>query len=228
VQVAIGVFPGFTALDAVGPMQLFGEVPGNVVVLCAERRGRLDDEDRRLHLDIEHTFADVTRPDLVVVPGGCASGRFPDDYGPVIDWVRTTHADATYTTSVCMGALVLGEAGLLDGRAATAHWRSRDALVRYGARPSSQRVVFDDKVVTATGMTAGIDLALALILRLHGAATAQAIQLVVEYDPQPPFDTGAVDKAPPEVAALAEDFLTRTDRTRHELWPGGRNYASSR
>ncbi len=154
------------------------------------------------------------------------SGSSPDDYGPVIEWIAATHAEATYTTSVCMGALVLGEAGLLDGRAATAHWRAGDVVSRYGARPSTERVVFDGKVVTAAGVTAGIDLALALVARLDGPTTAQALQLIVEYDPQPPFDTGTVAKAPPEIAALAEELLTRTDGIRRTRWPGGRNYES--
>jgi putative intracellular protease/amidase len=224
-QVAIALYPGFTVLDAIGPYQVFNEVPDSDVVVCAARPGRLDDEDRQLHFDIDHTFDDITRPDVLLVPGGCTPARIPQDYQLVIDWIRAAHEHTTYTTSVCTGSLLLGAAGLLDGLEATTHWRSYERLPGYGARPTAQRVVFQDKVVTGAGVSAGIDLALAVVARLHGPETAQAIQLLIEYDPQPPFDTGAPPKASAEIRALAADISARTDGgTRKAAWPHGRRY----
>jgi putative intracellular protease/amidase len=223
-QIAIGLYPGFTVLDAMGPYQVFIEHPDTDTIVCAARRGRLDDEDRQLHLDIDHTFDEITKPDVVLVPGGCASGRLPDDYGPVIDWIRAAHEHTTYTTSVCTGALLLGAAGLLDGLEATTHWAAYERLRGYGAQPTARRVVFQGKVVTGAGVSAGIDLALAVLGALRGPEAAQALQLMVEYDPQPPFDTGAPSKAPPDVKALADDLSTRIGQRRRTLWPHGRNY----
>ncbi|MGH9214294.1 MAG: DJ-1/PfpI family protein [Acidimicrobiales bacterium] len=224
-QIAIGLYPGFTVLDGIGPYQVFNELPDTEVVVCAARRGRLDDEDRQLHLDMDHTFDDITRPDVLLVPGGCTPARIPDNYGPVIDWIRAAHEHTTYTTSVCTGALLLGAAGLLEGLEATTHWRAYERLRSYGAQPTSQRVVFQGKVVTGAGVSAGIDLALAVVARLHGPETAQALQLIIEYDPQPPFDTGAPSKASPDVQAMANDIVGRTDGdARLALWPDGRKY----
>jgi putative intracellular protease/amidase len=224
-QVAIGLYPGFTVLDAIGPYQVFAEVPDMEVLVCAERRGRLDDEDRQLHFDIEHTFDDIPQPEVLLVPGGCTPDRIPDDYRAVIDWIRSAHEHTTYTTSVCTGSVLLGAAGLLDGLEATTHWRAYDRLRAYGIEPTAQRVVFQGKVVTGAGVSAGIDLALAVVAKLQGAEAAQAVQLLVEYDPQPPFDTGAPSKVSPEVRALAEDLSSRTDGgTRRALWPQGRKY----
>jgi putative intracellular protease/amidase len=223
-QIAIGLYPGFTVLDAIGPYQVFAEVPDVQTIVCAARRGRLDDEDRQLHFDIDHTFDEVTQPDVLLVPGGCSSGRLPDDYGPVIDWIRAAHEHTTYTTSVCTGALLLGAAGLLDGLEATTHWSAYERLRGYGAHPTAQRVVFQDRIVTGAGVSAGIDLALAVIAALQGPEDAQAVQLMIEYDPHPPFDTGAPAKAPSDVRARADELTARIGDARRSLWPDGRNY----
>jgi putative intracellular protease/amidase len=224
-QIAVGLYPGFTVLDAIGPYQVFAELPDTETVVCAARQGRLDDEDRQLHFDIDHTFEQITQPDILLVPGGCTPDLVPDAYEPVIDWIRSAHEHTTYSTSVCTGSLLLGAAGLLDGLAATTHWRCYELLSGYGARPTGQRVVFQGKVVTGAGVSAGIDLALAVVARLHGSETAQAVQLQIEYDPQPPFDTGAPTKASPHVRALADDFTARVDGgKRRALWPNGRKY----
>ncbi len=201
-QIAIGLYPGFTALDAIGPYQVFANVPGADVVLCAERRGALDDDNGLLHLRVEHTFADVPRPDVLLVPGGLVTRRIASQNGPIVDWIRAAHSTTTYTTSVCTGALLLGAAGLLAGLRATTHWMAYDHLRAYGAQPTEERVVVEGKVVTAAGVSAGIDLALTLVGWTHGAETAQAIQLGIEYDPQPPFDAGAPSKAPTAIRDL--------------------------
>jgi len=201
-QVAFGLYPGLTMLDFIGPYQVFSNVPGLDVVVCAEKTGRLDDDNGLLHLDIDHTFADVTNPDITIVPGGFVTRRLARDKDAIVSWVGETHATTTYTASVCTGALLLGAAGLLDGLDATTHWCAYDELARYGARPTEQRVVRQGKIWTAAGVSAGIDLALTLVAETHGPEMAQAIQLGIEYDPQPPYDAGSPSKADPGIVEL--------------------------
>ncbi len=207
-QIAIGLYEGFTALDAIGPYAVFTQVPDATVVLCADHTGRVRDDTGLLRLDVEHTFADVSHPDITLVPGGLVTRRLARDGGPIVDWLRAVHPTTTYTTSVCTGALLLGAAGLLDGRQASTHWLAAEQLREHGAEPSGQRVVFDGKIVTGAGVSAGIDLALTLVGMQHGPATAQAIQLGIEYDPQPPYDAGAPHKAPPEIRDLVTEVMT--------------------
>lgn len=201
-QLAIALYPGFTALDAIGPYQVLTHVPGAETVLVAERRGRLSDDAGLLHLEIEHRFDEVPRPDVLLVPGGLITRRIAVSGNPIVEWVRAAHETTTYTTSVCTGALVLGAAGILDGLRATTHWCAFDHLASHGASPTEERVVFEGKVATAAGVSAGIDLALTLVGRLWGDDVAQAIQLGIEYDPAPPFDAGSPEKAPPELVEL--------------------------
>jgi transcriptional regulator GlxA family with amidase domain len=201
-QIAIGLYPEFTALDAIGPYQVLTQVPGVEVVLCAAETGRLSDDNGLLHLDIEHTFADVPRPDLLLVPGGFVTRRLARDRDPIVDWIAAAHEHTTYTTSVCTGALLLGAAGVLEGLDATTHWFAYDELASYGARPTEQRVVQQGKVWTAAGVSAGIDLALTLAAEVWGPEVSQAIQLGIEYDPRPPFDCGAPSKADPAILEL--------------------------
>jgi transcriptional regulator GlxA family with amidase domain len=210
-QIAIAVFPQFTALDAMGPYQVFAEVPGSEVVLCAAQRGRVSDDKGLLQLEVEHTFADVTTPDVLVVPGGVITRRMARDGDPVIDWVAAAHPHTTYTTSVCTGALLLGAAGLLDGLPATTHWFSYDALRAQGAIPTEQRVVMEGKIATAAGVSAGIDLAFTMVGKLWGPEVAQAVQLGMEYDPQPPYDSGAPSKAAPEIRELVATVLDEAE-----------------
>lgn len=201
-QIAIGLYPEFTALDAIGPYQVLTQIPGVEVVVCAERAGRLSDDNGLLHFEIEHTFADVERPDVTLVPGGFVTRRLARDRYPIVDWLAATHPTTTFTTSVCTGALLLGAAGLLKGLDATTHWFAYDELASYGARPTEQRVVRQDRIWTAAGVSAGIDLALTLTAELFGPEVAQAVQLGIEYDPQPPFDSGSPSKADPEILEL--------------------------
>ena len=205
-QIAIALYPELTALDFVGPYQVFANLPGAEIVLCAEQRGRLQD-DTVLAIEVEHTFDDVPRPDVLLVPGGFITRKIARDGGPIVDWVRQAHETTQWTTSVCTGSLILGAAGLLQGKTATTHWGSYDHLAAYGATPTEQRVVRDGKVVTAAGVSSGIDLALWLVGEWAGPETAQAIQLGIEYDPQPPFDAGAPSKAPAEILELVRALV---------------------
>lgn len=211
-QIAIGLFAEFTALDAIGPYQVFTNLPGADVVVCAAQPGIVSDDQNLLHLDVHHTFADVPAPDVLVVPGGVVTRRLARDDDPVIDWIHAAHPHTTYTASVCTGSLLLGAAGLLEGLTATTHWASYDVLRSYGAEPTEQRVVDAGKIFTAAGVSSGIDLALTLVARLAGPEVAQAIQLGIEYDPQPPFDAGAPSKAPAELVDLVRSMITDAEQ----------------
>jgi transcriptional regulator GlxA family with amidase domain len=207
VQIAIGLYPEFTALDFVGPYQVFTNLPGAEVVLCAAEPGRVSDDNGLLHLDVPASFADVPAPDLLLVPGAIVTRRLAKERHPIVDWIRAAHETTTWTTSVCTGALLLGAAGLLDGLPATTHWAAYDDLAGYGAKPTEQRVVIEGKIATAAGVSAGIDLALTLVGLMQGPEIAQAIQLAIEYDPQPPYDSGAPSKAAPEIRELVEGVM---------------------
>jgi putative intracellular protease/amidase len=204
-QIAIGLYPEFTALDAIGPYQVLTLLPGAEVVVCAEKKGLLPDDNGLLNFDITHTFDDVPNPDVLLVPGGIITRRLARDNDPIVDWIRSAHEHTTYTTSVCTGSLLLGAAGLLEGKLATTHWLSYEILESYGAIATEQRVVREGKIFTAAGVSAGIDLALTLVAELADEGTAQALQLAIEYDPQPPFDSGAPSKADPGIRELVTE-----------------------
>jgi putative intracellular protease/amidase len=199
-QIAIVLFDGFTVLDAVGPYQVLRGLPGAEVVFVAERPGPVADDSDNAHVSAGAVFADVPSPDIIVVPGGPGeAGQL--DGGPLQQWLLAADEQTQWMTSVCTGSLVLARAGLLAGRRATSHWLALDELKRLGAVPAGERVVFDGKYVTAAGVSAGIDMGLALAGRIAGDAVAQAIQLGIEYDPQPPYDAGSPAKAPEAIVA---------------------------
>ncbi len=197
-QIAIPLFDRFTALDAVGPHQVLSHLPGAEVIFVAERAGGIRDESGTLVLTAQAALADVPRPDIVVVPGGPGQAGQMDP-GPLRDWLRAADETSSWTTSVCTGALILAAAGLLDGRAATTYWLALDELGRLGAKPCQRRYVFDGKYVTAAGVSAGLDMALALAGRIGGDELAMRIQLAIEYDPQPPHDAGSPLTAPADL-----------------------------
>ena len=199
-QIAILLYDRFTALDAVGPYEVLSRLPGAHVVFVAERTGPVSADSGDLRLVADAALADVTGPDILVVPGGPGQETQMAD-GSVHDWLRAADQASTWTTSVCTGSLILAAAGLLRGKHATSHWLAVDQLAALGVTPRHQRVVFDGKYVTAAGVSAAIDMALALAGRMTGDDTAQAVQLGLEYDPQPPYDAGTPDKAPAEIVA---------------------------
>jgi transcriptional regulator GlxA family with amidase domain len=201
VQIAILIFDGLTALDAIGPYEVLSRVPGAEVRFVGKQQGPKRTDTGGLGLEADLAIRELPRAEVVLIPGGAGSRPLMQD-PEVLDWVRAVHRDSTWTTSVCTGALVLGAAGILDGKRATTHWAFMDRLAQLGAKPVAERVVEDGKVVTAAGVSAGIDMALTLAGRLAGDQVAQAIQLGIEYDPQPPFDTGSPTKASPELVEL--------------------------
>jgi len=198
-QVAIVLYDQFTLLDAIGPYQVLIGLPGAEVVFAAERTGRVITGGRGLQLHVDNTLADVPQPDVVVVPGGPGAEADQLADGPLHDWLRAVDQTSQWTTSVCTGSLILASAGLLTGRRASTYWMAMDELERLGAKPVTDRVVFDGKYMTAAGVSSGIDGALALAGRIAGDPVAQEIQLGIEYDPQPPYDAGSPTKAPDAV-----------------------------
>ena len=203
-QIAFALYPGFTALDLVGPFQVLADVPGHEVVLVAERPGPVDDHTGRCPLVATHAFGEVLTPDVVVVGGALVDHR-PDE--ATVRWLTAVHPSTTWTTSVCTGSTYLAAAGLLDGIDATGHWARVERLEQLGAVYTDQRVVERGKILTAAGVSSGIDMALVLLDRLHGEDIARSVQLAIEYDPDPPFDAGSPTKAGPETVAFVRAVL---------------------
>ncbi|HEY1273453.1 MAG TPA: DJ-1/PfpI family protein [Thermoleophilaceae bacterium] len=200
-QVAIPIYDKFTALDCVGPYEVLSRLPGAEVKFLAAEAGPVRTETRMLSIVAEGVYEDMPNPEVLVVPGGFGTRRLLDD-DRILDWIRGVHETSEWTTSVCTGALLLGAAGILDGLEATTHWVELPNLAHFGAHPSESRVIEQGKVITAAGVSAGIDMALTLAARIAGDEVAQAIQLGIEYDPQPPFDAGSPAKAPKAAADL--------------------------
>lgn len=199
-QIVIPLFDRFTALDAVGPHQVLHHLPDAEVIFAAERVRGITDESGTLTLQSQAAYADVPGPDIIVVPGGPGQAAQMTP-GPLQDWLIEADKTSTWTTSVCTGALILAAAGLLDGRAATTYWLALDELGRLGATAKRERYVFDGKYVTGAGVSAGIDMALALAGRVAGDEVAKSIQLGIEYDPHPPYQSGSPATASQETIA---------------------------
>jgi transcriptional regulator GlxA family with amidase domain len=206
-EIALLLYDGLAPLDAVGPYEVMRNVPGWNVRTVAKRTGAVRSEDGSLGLLADVALADLTAPDLVLVPGGAGNRPLLADQ-ELLDWLRTVDRATKWTTSVCTGSLLLGAAGLLEGRRATTNWLVLDSLRDFGAEPVGGRFVEDGKVITAAGVTAGIDMALHLVAREVGPEVAQAVQLGIEYDPDPPFDSGSPEKAPAEIVELVRRVAT--------------------
>lgn len=200
-HVAIPLYPRFTALDVVGPYTVLAFAPGWTVTLVAAEPGPVTDDVGSLTMHATAAYGDLARPDVILVPGGPGTAQAMGDRA-LLDWIAAAHPHARWTTSVCSGSFLLGAAGLLTGRRATTHWGWLDRLAAIGAVPVGERIVRDGDIVTAAGVSAGIDMALVLLGEATDDQTAQAVQLAMEYDPQPPYDIGS------PTTALAETALT--------------------
>ena len=209
-RIAIPLFPRFTALDAIGPYEVLQQVPAFDITFVGHATGEVRSDHGMLGVTVDAAFEDMPDPDVIVFPGGATRPLQSD--ARVLDWVRSAHAGTIFTTSVCTGALVLGAAGLLDGLTATTHWGAYSELAAWGATPTAERVVehLDRRIITAAGVSAGIDMALRLTELLADRTAAQASQLMIEYDPQPPFDCGTRSKAGAEVMARALEYDARS------------------
>ena len=200
-RIAILVFDKVTALDAIGPYEVLSRLPGAELTFVAKEPGPKRTDTGMLGLSADASLGELPDPDVLLVPGGEGNRPLLGDE-EVLGWLRTADASSVWTTSVCTGALVLGAAGLLDGKRATTHWAYRDRLAEFGATPVAERVVIDGKLATAAGVSAGLDMALALAAKLTHEDVARAIQLGIEYDPAPPFDSGSPEKAGDDLVNL--------------------------
>ncbi|SEH48761.1 DJ-1/PfpI family protein [Mycolicibacterium rutilum] len=208
-QIAIMVYPGFTALDFIGPYEVLRNLPGAEVRFVWHEPGPITADSGVLLIGATHSFDETPSPDIVLIPGGLTSFEHARDE-KVLDWVRRAHATSTWTTSVCSGSVILAAAGVLKGRRATSHWMALPMLKPFGVQTvGDQRIVHDDKVLTAAGVSAGIDLGMWLFGQIAGDAKARAVQLVIEYDPQPPYDSGHLSKASAATKATASALLSR-------------------
>lgn len=221
-QIAILLYPGFTALDFIGPYEVLRNLPDTEIRFVWHEPGPIAADSAVLLIGATHTFAETPAPDLVLIPGGMSTFEHARDE-VVLDWVRRAHESAAWTASVCSGSLILAAAGVLRGKRATSHWMVVPMLRTFGVTPvSDERIVHQGDVVTAAGVSAGIDLGLWLAGRLGGDARAQAIQLAIEYDPQPPFDSGHLSKASPATKASATALLTKQTVAGGQIGPSMR------
>jgi putative intracellular protease/amidase len=205
--IAIPMFERFTALDAIGPYEVLQRIPSIDVVFVGHQRGEVRSDNDMLGMMVDKSFAELTQPDVVVFPGGIGTRVLINDT-EVLDWVREAHEHSVFTTSVCTGGLVLAAAGLLTGLTATTHWRVQELFNSLGAQYVPQRVVehLPQRIITAAGVSSGIDMALRLVELLVNREAAEASQLMIEYDPQPPFDSGDLAKASEATKELAQEF----------------------
>src|SRR5215218_1296996 len=200
-KIAVLLYEGFTALDAIGPYEVLRSVPGWEVEFVARQAGEVRTDSGVVGLIADRSLEEVGAPEILLVPGGKGSRPAMEDR-EILDWLRRVDETTKWTTSVCTGSLLLGAAGLLEGRQATGHWAWLEPLRELGADPIGGRYVEDGKTITAAGVSAGIDMALYLVGREVGPDIAQAIQLGIEYDPDPPYDAGSPEKAPAEIVEL--------------------------
>lgn len=212
IDIVVPIFDRLTALDAVGPYETLQRLPGATVTFISNSVGEIRTENGFLGLMADATYADKPNPDVIVVPGGVGTRVAMLDE-ELLEWLRSAHEHTKFTTSVCTGSIVLGAAGLLDGLTATTHWSTYNTLEEQGAIATGTRVVehLDQRIITAAGVSSGIDMALRLSELLVDDIAAKAMQLMIEYDPQPPFDSGSVDKSTDEVMTRLVEYSVDKD-----------------
>lgn len=204
-RIAVALFDRVTALDAIGPYEVLQRLPGAKVCFVGHRKGEIRTDNGFLGLTVDMTLDELPAPDIVLVPGGVGTRPLVKD-DAILDWIRRAHETSQFTTSVCTGSLLLAAAGLLDGLKATTHFSALPLLAKYGAVPTSERVVRERRILTAAGVSSGIDMALRLAEIICGETTAKALQLMIEYDPQPPHDAGALSKVDAAVLMRVQEL----------------------
>ncbi len=218
-QIAIVVYPGFTALDFIGPYEVLRNLPDAEVRFVWHEPGPIAADSGVLLIGATHSFDETPSPDVLLVPGGMTTFEHARDE-KLLDWVRRAHQTATWTASVCSGSVILAAAGLLEGKRATSHWIVVPMLKTFGVTPiGDERIVHEGDIVTCAGVSAGIDLAMWLAGQIVGEARAKAIQLAIEYDPQPPFDSGHLSKASAATKATATAMLGKETVKAGQLVP---------
>jgi putative intracellular protease/amidase len=209
-RIAVALFEQVTALDAIGPYEVLQRLPDAEVRFVGHQKGEVRTDNGFLGLTVDYTFDEVPHPDVLLIPGGVGTRALVHD-DVILDWIRGAHETSQFTTSVCTGSLLLAAAGLLEGRKATTHFSARPLLLKYGATPSEERVVQEGKIITAAGVSSGIDMALHLAELIADTTTSKALQLMIEYDPQPPHDAGALHKVDAAVLARVQELAQHKD-----------------
>jgi putative intracellular protease/amidase len=209
-QIVIPLYDRFTALDAVGPYEVLSRVPDARVTFAGVEARPFTTDTGMLTIQADAALADLPTPEVLLVPGGPGSTAAAEDEA-LVGWIRSAHETSRWTTSVCTGSELLGAAGILEGLEATTYWADMDMLERYGAKPTERRVVEQGKIITAAGVSSGIDMALTLVARMTHDEVAKAIQLGIEYDPDPPFDSGSTRTASPETIELVRATIAARD-----------------
>jgi transcriptional regulator GlxA family with amidase domain len=211
-EIAVYLYPGMTAFDAIGPYDILSSgIPDSIIRFVAKERGLVRMDSQMLSLNADYAIREINSADILLIPGGGATPKQMQDQ-EVLAWVRRIHEKSKWTASVCTGSLILAAAGLLKGLEATTHWAAMENLSIFGAKPSRRRVVKQGKIITAAGVSAGIDMALSLVALECGIEQAKAVQLVIEYDPEPPFDTGSIEKASAEMVTKVKASLLEYTR----------------
>jgi transcriptional regulator GlxA family with amidase domain len=196
-KIAMLLFDNYTALDVIGPYEVLSKIPDSKIYLVAVKPGIYMDI-KGLQLSAGYSLKDIENPDILVIPGGFGIDSVLNDQD-ILNWIRNAQKTSTWTVSVCSGAILLGAAGLLVNRKATTHWNRKEQLAKYGAIVQNERYVKDGKILTSAGVSAGIDMSLYLLSLVVNENFAKTVQLVMEYDPKPPFDSGSPEKAPKEM-----------------------------
>lgn len=218
-QIAIVLYPGFTALDFIGPYEVLRWLPGAEVRFLWHEPGPITADSGVLIVVATHSFAETPSPDVILVPGGFSTIEHARDE-KLLEWIRAAQKTATWTASVCSGSIILAAAGLLDGKRATSHWAALTALKALGVKAvGDERIVHEGDIVTCAGVSAGIDLGLWLAGQIGGESRAKVIQLSMEYDPQPPFDSGHMSKASVSTKAAAAALMSKDLMTNGQLKP---------
>lgn len=203
-KIAFLIYEGFTALDVIGPYEVLSCLPGAQAHFVSKKSGPIRAHTNALSLVADYSLNEITAPDIIVVSGGTKGTMTAAQDPEILEWIRAVHKTTTWTTSVCTGSLILGAAGILKGLKATTHWYGKDLLANFGAEYVEERVVKQGKIITAAGVSSGIDMALQLATLIAGEPMAQTIQLIIEYDPQPPHDSGSMSKANASVIEIAK------------------------
>lgn len=216
-EVTIMLYDGITALDAIGPYEVFAATQQCNVKFVAKKKGIIKLDSKMGYLHADYSFSEITSADILIVPG-CSPPNYKDAMNDeeTLNWIRKMHNTSKWTTSVCNGSLILGAAGLLNDVEATSHWGSFDILQSLGAIPTEERVVRQGKIVTAAGVSAGIDMALNLVAWEWGEDAGKAAQLILEYDPQPPFDSGSPKKASPQLLEQVSAKIKEIEKQKTE------------
>jgi transcriptional regulator GlxA family with amidase domain len=196
-------------LDAIGPYEILSRLPDANVQFVAKEKGLIVADTHFLKLEATYSITEIQSADILLIPGSIIGFIRESKDKELLNWIQKIHQTTTFTTSVCSGSIILAAAGLLNGKKATSHWGAVHLLNDFGAIPMNERYIQDDKIITAQGVSAGIDMALFVVSQILGIENAKAYQLFIEYDPNPPFDAGNINGAKPETIGLAKKMLNQ-------------------